>query len=68
MKHYNLYFWQGEKRLIKRYLTRGELFDYLCRKGAPERALESLESDVQSQGYWNRFGWWHVEGASYRPF
>lgn len=61
MKHYNLYFWQGEKRLIKRGLTRGELFDYLLQDGTPERALESLESDIQSQGYWNRFGWWHVQ-------
>ena len=68
MKHYNLYFWQGEKRLIKRYLTRGELFDYLCREGAPGRDLESLESDIQSLGYWNRFGWWHVEETRYKPF
>lgn len=75
MKHYNLYFWQGDKRLIKRYLTRGELFDYLRQDGAPgrdlealERALEALESDVQKQGYWNRFGWWHVQETSYKPF
>ena len=68
MKHYNLYFWQGDKRLIKRYLTQEELFDYLCREGAPGRALAALDEDIQSQGYWNRFGWWHVEETSYKPF
>ena len=71
MKRYNLYFWQGEKRLIKRYLTRKELYVYLCQQGSPERALEALEaleSDIQSQGYWNRFGWWHVEETRYKPF
>ena len=64
MKHYNLYFWQGEKRLIKRGLTRKELYVYLCQQGSPERALEALESfdaDISAQGYWNRFSWWHVE-------
>ena len=71
MKRYNLYFWQGEKRLIQRYLTRGELFDYLCRGAdapAAEIALGSLDDDIQSLGYWNRFGWWHVEETRYKPF
>ena len=64
MKHYNLYFWQGEKRLIKRGLTREELFNYLCRGNdahAAKIALESFDEDIQSLGYWNRFGWWHVQ-------
>lgn len=71
MKRYNLYFWQGEKRLIKRYLTRGELFDYLCRgtdAHMAKIALESFDADIQSLGYWNSFGWWHVEETRYKPF
>ena len=68
MKRYNLYFWQGEKRLIKRYLTQEELFEYLYQEGAPERDLAPLDEDIQSQGYWNRFGWWHVEETRYKPF